>query len=190
MSSAGEDASDRLTTTFRLLKQHGVCGSDTDPISDRYAVLAEALGGVEEYGYDTPIPLTRILDINGLDDCLWAFCAVPDDQRKARDRMNRLLAADFAEHVAHSAGEHEGVCRETIAVARRYADGQATEDELTTSAASAAVWAARSAVWAAAAAARAGAAARAAAWARAAEDPDAERAWQANRTREYLEGKV
>jgi hypothetical protein len=66
-------------------------------------------------------------------------------------RAARLYACDCAEHVAHHAGSAEAACCATIEVARRYARGEATEEE-------------RAAAWAAASAA-AGAAAGAAAWA-------------------------
>ena len=42
----------------------------------------------------------------------------------------RLAACDIAESVVHLAGKHEKVCRETIAVARMYANGEATDEEL------------------------------------------------------------
>ena len=42
----------------------------------------------------------------------------------------RLAACDIAESVVHLTGEHETICREAIAVARRYAIGEATEEEL------------------------------------------------------------
>ena len=77
-----------LTTTLNLLRAHNACAS-------RYAHLAAELGA--DYGDDTPIPLLRILDANGLDDALWALRACePADER---DRFARLLACDFAEHV-------------------------------------------------------------------------------------------
>ena len=45
-------------------------------------------------------------------------------------REMRLAACDIAESVVHLPGKHEKVCRETIAIARRYANGEATDEEL------------------------------------------------------------
>jgi hypothetical protein len=49
-------------TTLSELRKHKAC-------PDRYTHLVAALG--PEWGDDDPIPLTRILDINGLDDAIW-----------------------------------------------------------------------------------------------------------------------
>jgi hypothetical protein len=112
--------------------------------------------------------------------------------------MLRLWACDCAERVLPlSGGECPGDLRprQAIEVARRYARGEATLEEL--DAARAAAWdAAWDAAWAATGAARAAArdaarAARAAAWeaARAAAW-DAERQWQGERLLAYLRGEV
>lgn len=124
------------------------------------------------------------------------------------ERMARLFACDCAERVAHLG--NEAVLRQTIAVARRYVNGEATGDEL--AAARAAGWAGRAAAgdaawggawyaawggaWGAAGTA-AWYAARAAAWGAAwyaawgAGDAgwDAERQRQTARLLEYLDGK-
>lgn len=190
-----------LHTTLRLLRRYEAC-------EGRYAHLVSALGN--ETDDDAPIPILRILDINGLDDALWALRAVPPDQRSARDRISRLLACDFAERVLpifEEAHPHDARPRDAIAVARRYAAGNATAAELTAAyeAAREAVWAVASvADWAAASAGEAArAAARASAWeaawgaaweadwaaamvaARVA-DWEAERTWQSQRLREVL----
>jgi len=77
------------------------------------------------------------------------------------DRTARLFAADCADRVVHLIGPHPD-CVRAIAVARQYANGEASEVELT--AARAAAWAAaEAAAWAAAEAAARAAAAEAAA---------------------------
>ena len=104
------------------------------------------------------------------------------------DRTARLFAADCAERVVHLCGDDPRP-REAIEAARRYANGEATDDELA---------AARDAAWSAAARA----AARDAAWdaARAAARDavwdavwdaarDAEYRWQTARLMEYLRGE-
>lgn len=185
-----------IQTTFRKLHDAGAC-------KERYRFLAKALGGIKAYGRDTPITLLQILNINGLDDALWALRACDD-----AETFSRLLACDYAEHVLHifeAKYPDDDKPRKVIVVSRRYARGEATDAELS------AAW---NAAWAAAGDAAgtaagyaagyaAGTAARAAAWyaARsAARDAgyagyaawyaawDAERQWQEARLRELLEG--
>lgn len=55
-----------IHTTFKLLHEAGAC-------RERYRHLAEQLGGVDHYGEDTPIPLTVILDKNGIGDAEWVL---------------------------------------------------------------------------------------------------------------------
>ena len=152
-----------LHTTFALLRQHGAC-------TDGYKKLAKALGGVKAYGQDKPIPLTAVLDSNGLDDTLWCLRAVLPEEKAERDKQARLLACDYAERALNREredGREPGPSSwDAIRVARAFALGQATNAEL------AAAW---EAAWAAA-----GVAAWVAAWA-------AERELQAERFREYLE---
>ena len=138
-----------LTTTFRLLRKHDAC-------VERYKVLRDALRG---RGDNEPITLIEILDSNGLDDALWALCAVPEEQTAERDRLTRLFACWCVRQVWHLLTDERS--RHAVEVAERYVAGNATDVELA---------AARDAAWAAARAANAAAraaaryAARAAAW--------------------------
>ena len=181
-----------LTTTFAALHHAGACPAG-------YRKLATALGGVTTYGDTTPIPIARIMETNGLDDTLWVLTnAIPEDKHAERDRTALLFAADCASHVLPlwtAKCPDDMRPAEAIAVARRFAAGQATREELTAAAeatgaaraarAAWAAWAARAAAWAARAAAEAawatGAAARAA--------EAAEREWQAARLMSLLTGK-
>ena len=159
-----------IYTTFALLREHGACESG-------YRKLAKHLGGINTYGRDKPIPLTVVLDSNGIDDALWCLRATTEPC----DKFARLLAVAYARRVQHLVADQRSIA--ALDVAERYAHGQATADELAAAgaAARAAAWAAArdaagDAAWEAAlAAARAaardaagdaaGAAARAAAWA-------------------------
>ena len=92
------------------------------------------------------------------------------------DKDLRLFACDCAEHVLGIFEEKypkDKRPRECIAMARRFANGKATKQELVAAwvAAGAAAWAAGAAAWAA--------------WAAGA----AERAWQVKRLKRYLEAK-
>ena len=139
-----------LHTTLNLLKRAGACGQKVG-CQEGYDKLRHHLG--EGWKKDQPISLTVVLESNGLDDALWCLRAVLPEESGWRDKLARLLACDYAEHVAHLWVPLPGVDWKpsgTIAVARRYAHGQATEEERA---------AARAAAWDAA-----GAAARAAAW--------------------------
>ena len=167
----------KLHTTLRLLK-------DCDACVDGYKKLRRYLP--IGWKLDTHIPLATILESNGIDDALWALRAVLSDEEIDRDKIARLMAADFAEHVLsiwqkHNPGDDRPA--QAIATARRFALGEATKEELA-AARDAARAAARAAAWVAAWDA-AGTAARVAAWDAA---RDAERKWQAGVLLQYLEG--
>lgn len=189
-----------IHTTFRKLHEAGAC-------TERYRFLAKALGGIKTYGKDTPITLLQILDTNGLDDALWALRACDD-----AENFSRLLACDYADHVLHlfeAQRPGDDRPRKAIEVARRYARGEATKEELAAARTAAgyaaweaarhaaraatryAAWNAAEAAWAAtryaaweAAGAAVGAAMDAAGYAAGA----AEREWQEQRLREVLKG--
>ena len=187
-----------LKTTLRKLR-------DKDACEKRYVHLVKNLGA--NYGDDIPITLLQILDINGLDDALWAVWACDDYEQFAR-----LLACEFAEHVLpifEQEHPQDTRPRKAIEAARIYAYGGYSDKTRAAAgaAAGAATWAAtedaawaaaRAAAWAAAraatgdaAGAAARAAARAAAWAAAgaaagAATWAAERKWQEDKLRELL----
>jgi hypothetical protein len=127
-----------LTTTFNLLRKAGACTS-------RYKFLRESLKGVKD---DEPINLLTILEINGLDDALWALCATAENC----DKVARLMAADFAEQVLPIWQKYSTDKRPELAIkaARDYAHGRITRKELAAAhaASAAAAWdAARAAAW-------------------------------------------
>ena len=83
-----------------------------------------------------PFPLSHIVESNGLDDALWCTRCLPE-----HDKTWRLFAVWCARQVTQS-----DACLKTLDVAERFANGQATEQEL--AAASATAWdAARDAAW-------------------------------------------
>lgn len=195
-----------LHTTFNLAKQADACAEGIDK-------MRAALG--PDWPDDKPIPLTLVLQHCGIEDAVWALrCTL-----ESNDRLARLFACDCAAHVLplfEAAHPSDSRPRQAIEVARRFAMGEASNEEL--NAAWAAAWAAaatdaeaRTAAWAWAAAATEAAAvtrdamweaavwaqdaaAEAAAWAvasvsrTAAWDAarEAERQWQAARLEELL----
>jgi hypothetical protein len=120
-----------MHTTFAELHKARAC-------TNRYRHLAKALGGITRYGKHTPITALQILNVNGLEDCLWAARLMPND------RLWREFACDCAEQerVVHMTKDQRN--DEVLAVTRRFAIGEASEAELT------AAWdEAWTAVWAA-----------------------------------------
>lgn len=117
-----------LSTSFALLHEADAC-------KNRYVHLAKALGGITAYGKDTPIPLTLVLETNGLNDALWAFWAVQPEQRKLSQRVARLFATDCLERVLHL---YERECpndarpRKAIEAMREFARGELPIEQLTT----------------------------------------------------------
>jgi hypothetical protein len=124
------------------------------PCADGWAKLLRHLG--KSQADDEPLTFATILDSNGFEDALWCLRAVEGHQREMR-----LFAVWCARQVQHLMCDPRSIA--AIDVAERYANGQATDDEL--AAAGAAAWdAAWYAAWDAAWDA-AWAAARVAAWA-------------------------
>ncbi|WP_309601199.1 hypothetical protein [Burkholderia multivorans] len=151
----------RFTVTLAALRKAGAC-------YDGYNKLVRSLKGQpftdEDAGresyirfrHDADIPLLDILKSNGLDDALWSLRCV-----SGADRDIRLFAVWCARQVEHLMEDHRS--KDALNVAERFANGNASDEEL------AAAWvaardAARDAAWAAARAA-AWYAARDAAWA-------------------------
>ena len=63
---------------------------DNDACKDRYEHLTKALG--EGYGDDTSISLIKILELNGVEDCLWAFRCFLEEL----DLELKIIAVKFA----------------------------------------------------------------------------------------------
>ena len=153
-----------MITTLNQIRAHGPC-------ADGWRKLLANLG--KTCADDEPLPITTVLDSNGLDDALWCLRAVP-----GHDREKRLYAVWCARQVQHLLTDPRSMA--ALDVAERHANGLASDDEL--DAASDVAWAAaRAAAWPARGAARAArdawAAARSAA--RAARDDAGFAAWDA-----------
>jgi hypothetical protein len=155
-----------ITTTLDRIREHSPCAAG-------WSKLLKHLGKTQ--ADDEPLPFSVILDSNGLDDALWCCRAEPQ-----HSRVWRHFAVDCAESVKHLMVDPRSL--EALAVARRHADGCATDEELRDAARAArtAAWAAaraaRTAAWAAAWAAADATWVDAAAWAAAATWADAARA--------------
>ena len=145
-----------IYTTLNKIRAHGPC-------EDGWRKLLKHLGKTE--ADDEPLPLLTVLDSNGFDDCLWCLRSVPE-----HDREWRLFAVWCARKVQHLMTDPRSIA--ALDVAERFANGEATAEELAAArVAAGAAWAAARAAWAAAAgAARDAARAAWAAWAAAAGD--------------------
>ena len=62
-----------LTLTFEAAKEAGAC-------ANRYQKFAKYKGGVRKWGADNPFPLAEVLEVNGLDDALWPYDVVNQQQ--------------------------------------------------------------------------------------------------------------
>lgn len=130
-----------MNTTLNRIRAH-------DPCADGWRKLLAGLNKTE--ADDEPLSLITILDINGLQDAIWALRCV-DNQAQVR-----RYAVWCARQVRHLMTDPRSLA--ALDVAERHADGQATDEELDAAwdAAedAAAAMAARDAAWAAADAAR------------------------------------
>ena len=140
-----------ITTTLKRIRAHGPCGIDPRraPLTGYQKLVAHLGPG---HGPDDPIPFSVIVESNGLDDALWCCRAEPQ-----HDREWRLFAVWCARQVQHLMTDPRSVA--ALDVAERYANGEATQDELIAAKTAAA------AAQAAATAANAAATAANAAWA-------------------------
>ena len=141
-----------ITTTLNRIAAQGPC-------SDGWRRLLKGLGKTR--ADDDVLTYARIVEINGIDDALWACRAEPQHAKEWR-----LFAVWCARQVEHLMDDPRSVA--AINVAERFAHGMATQTEL--AAAGAAAW---DAAWDAA-----GDAAWDAAW---------DVAWAAAQTSKFLE---
>lgn len=137
-----------MKTTLNKIRAHTPC-------ADGWTKLLEHLGKTK--ADDERLDLLTVLDSNGLDDTLWCFCAVD-----GYDREIRLYGVWCARQVQHLMTDQRSI--DALNVSERFANGDASIEELDSARASARA-AADAAMDSAGAAARAaaGAAARIAA---------------------------
>lgn len=149
-----------MITTLHKIRAHSPC-------LDGWEKLLRHLG--KTAADDEPLPISTILDSNGLDDALWCLRAVEDC-----DREIRLYAVWCARQVQHLMADPRSIA--ALDVAERFARGRASNAELR------AAWAkAPPAAWAKAppAASAAKAAASAAEWSEARASAALTAAWAA-----------
>ena len=104
-----------MKTTLNKIREHSPCASGWEK-------LLSYLGKTK--ADDEPLALTTIIDSNGLDDALWCLRAVEGHAKEIR-----LYAVWCVRQVEHLLKDQRSL--DALDVAERYANGQATEDELT-----------------------------------------------------------
>ena len=115
---------------------------------DQYRHLRVSL---PQYGDDDRIPLSLVLETNGLDDALWALRAVVEGEEAERDRVSRQFACRCIRETPLASGGitwdllTDPRSRHAVEVAEKYAVGDATQEEL--DAAWGTAFAARDAAW-------------------------------------------
>ena len=133
-----------MKTTLNKIRAH-------EPCADGWRKLLSHLGKTQ--ADDEPVSLATIIESNGLNDALWCLRAV-----EGRDREIRLFAVWCARQVQHLMPDSRSLA--CLEVAERFANGEASAEELAAARAAAeapARDAARTAAWAAEAPARAAA---------------------------------
>jgi hypothetical protein len=103
-----------MKTTLNKIREHSLC-------EDGWEMLLRHLGKTK--ADDEELSLLTVLESNELDDAIWCLQAVDDCDRDAR-----LFAVWCAREVQHLMTEQRSI--DAVDVAERYADGLATEEEL------------------------------------------------------------
>ena len=103
------------------------------PCREGWEELLKHLG--KKKADDEPVSLKTILESNGLDDALWCLRAVDNAEREAR-----LFAVWCARQVQHLMKDQRSI--DALDIAEKFANGEATQDQL-----DAARAAARAAAW-------------------------------------------
>ena len=119
-----------LYTTLNKIRAYGLCRSGWEK-------LLSSLGKI--HADDEPLSFAEILDSNGLRDALWATRCAPE-----YDRQWRLFAVWCARSCQPVDADARSIT--AIDVAERFANGEATEDELAEARTEA--WAAWADAWA------------------------------------------
>jgi hypothetical protein len=103
-----------IYTTYNLAVKHNACERALESW-DKH------VGGIKKFGADTQIPLTDILDVLGIDDCLWALRTVKD-QEAADIIATKFLTAIVDRTLIYFESEYPGDKRprQAIEVLRAY----------------------------------------------------------------------
>ena len=120
-----------IYTTLNKIRACKPCGLDKDSITG-FRKLLNFLG--KNTSDDEPLKFSTILESNGINDALWCLKSV----YATNEKEIRLLAADVAERVLPSwedwaeinSPKHLKAPRNCIEISRKYANGEASKEEL------------------------------------------------------------
>jgi hypothetical protein len=104
-----------ITITMAQIKKHKPC-------TDGWKKLKKSKG-FKAVDYDTPFPLSDVLEINGFLDALWCLLCLPE-----HDNLWRKYAVWCARQVQHLMTDQRSI--DALDVAWRHSDGLATDEEL------------------------------------------------------------
>jgi len=110
---------DKITFTLAKIREHSPC-------KDGWIKLYTSLGGIKSYGKHTPITATQLIDAIGINDALWCLRTLD----RKYDNLWRHLACDYTERVKHKMTDESSL--NALVVARKHADGKATDEEFST----------------------------------------------------------
>jgi len=108
---------DKIFTTLKQIHDHSPCKDD-------YKKLCTYLGGVKNYGKNTPVTFKQIYDSHGYFYTLWCLRAVDEKWHP----LWRHFACDCADDVLHLITDQRA--RNLIDITRGHADGLVTDQEL------------------------------------------------------------
>ena len=94
---------------------------ECSPCTDGWKKLLDTLGKTK--ADDEEVSIIQVLDSNGLDDALWTLRAV-----NGRDKEIRLFAVWCARQVQHLMKDKRSIS--ALDVAEKFANGEATQEEL------------------------------------------------------------
>jgi hypothetical protein len=107
-----------ITTTLKEIRQ---CGLERGS-GEGYDLLRKNLG--KDYGDNTPITFRQIYNSNGYNDTMWCLRATDEKYHN----LWRHFAVDCAEYVEHLMDD--AWSKNALKVARKHADGKATDEDL------------------------------------------------------------
>ncbi|NJN35895.1 MAG: hypothetical protein HC794_01170 [Nitrospiraceae bacterium] len=105
----------KVTTTLKAIRKHNPCRAG-------WSQLLEHLDKTK--ADDTPLALETVLDSNGLADALWCLRALGAEHHG----WIRHYVVDCAERVKHLVTDERSI--KALRIARLYADGRASDEDL------------------------------------------------------------
>jgi hypothetical protein len=110
-----------INTTLNAIREHSPC-------EGVWEKLLKSLGKTQ--ADDEPLPLVAILDSNGIDDAIWCLRVPEEEEHRTAVRLFTCDVARGVLHIFEKQSPNDKRPRHAIEIARRYALGKATKEEL------------------------------------------------------------